>query len=284
MQLRLRSRSLDLSTPVVMGILNVTPDSFSDGGRYVLRDAAVARGREMLAEGAALIDVGGESTRPGALPVELGVELERVLPVVEALSGMTISVDTSKPQVMIAAAAAGAELINDVYALRAPGALEAAADSGCAVCLMHMQGEPRTMQLNPVYDDVVEEVYAFLAGRIEACARAGIATERLLADPGIGFGKTLDHNLCLLRHLERFAGLGVPLLVGVSRKGLIGAITGREVNERLAGSLALAAIAVEKGARVLRAHDVRQTLDAVRMAAALAGAGAWAAPQGPPAR
>jgi dihydropteroate synthase len=284
MQLRLRSRSLDLSTPVVMGILNVTPDSFSDGGRYALRDAAVARGREMSAEGAALIDVGGESTRPGALPVELGVELERVLPVVEALSGMTISVDTSKPQVMIAAAAAGAELINDVYALRAPGALEAAADSGCAVCLMHMQGEPRTMQLNPVYDDVVEEVYAFLAGRIEACARAGIATERLLADPGIGFGKTLDHNLCLLRHLERFAGLGVPLLVGVSRKGLIGAITGREVNERLAGSLALAAIAVEKGARVLRAHDVRQTLDAVRMAAALAGAGAWAAPQGPPAR
>jgi dihydropteroate synthase len=284
MQLRLRSRSLDLSTPVVMGILNVTPDSFSDGGRYALRHAAVARGREMSAEGAALIDVGGESTRPGALPVELGVELERVLPVVEALSGMTISVDTSKPQVMIAAAAAGAELINDVYALRAPGALEAAADSGCAVCLMHMQGEPRTMQLNPVYDDVVEEVYAFLAGRIEACARAGIATERLLADPGIGFGKTLDHNLCLLRHLEQFAGLGVPLLVGVSRKGLIGAITGREVNERLAGSLALAAIAVEKGARVLRAHDVRQTLDAVRMAAALAGAGAWAAPQGPPAR
>jgi len=267
-----------------MGILNVTPDSFSDGGRYALRHAAVARGREMSAEGAALIDVGGESTRPGALPVELGVELERVLPVVEALSGMTISVDTSKPQVMIAAAAAGAELINDVYALRAPGALEAAADSGCAVCLMHMQGEPRTMQLNPVYDDVVEEVYAFLAGRIEACARAGIATERLLADPGIGFGKTLDHNLCLLRHLEQFAGLGVPLLVGVSRKGLIGAITGREVNERLAGSLALAAIAVEKGARVLRAHDVRQTLDAVRMAAALAGAGAWAAPQGPPAR
>jgi dihydropteroate synthase len=284
MQLRLRSRSLDLSTPVVMGILNVTPDSFSDGGRYALRHAAVARGREMSAEGAALIDVGGESTRPGALPVELGEELERVLPVVEALSGMTISVDTSKPQVMIAAAAAGAELINDVYALRAPGALEAAADSGCAVCLMHMQGEPRTMQLNPVYDDVVEEVYAFLAGRIEACARAGIATERLLADPGIGFGKTLDHNLCLLRHLEQFAGLGVPLLVGVSRKGLIGAITGREVNERLAGSLALAAIAVEKGARVLRAHDVRQTLDAVRMAAALAGAGAWAAPQGPPAR
>jgi dihydropteroate synthase len=284
MQLSLRSRSLDLSTPVVMGILNVTPDSFSDGGRYALRHAAVARGREMSAEGAALIDVGGESTRPGALPVELGEELERVLPVVEAMSGMAISVDTSKPQVMIAAAAAGAELINDVYALRAPGALEAAADSGCAVCLMHMQGEPRTMQLNPVYDDVVEEVYAFLAGRIEACARAGIATERLLADPGIGFGKTLDHNLCLLRHLEQFAGLGVPLLVGVSRKGLIGAITGREVNERLAGSLALAAIAVEKGARVLRAHDVRQTLDAVRMAAALAGAGAWAAPQGPPAR
>jgi dihydropteroate synthase len=284
MQLRLRSRSLDLSTPVVMGILNVTPDSFSDGGRYALRDAAVARGREMSAEGAALIDVGGESTRPGALPVELGEELERVLPVVEAMSGMAISVDTSKPQVMIAAAAAGAELINDVYALRAPGALEAAADSGCAVCLMHMQGEPRTMQLHPVYDDVVEEVYAFLAGRIEACARAGIATERLLADPGIGFGKTLDHNLRLLRHLERFAGLGVPLLVGVSRKGLIGAVTGREVNERLAGSLALAAIAVEKGARVLRAHDVRQTLDAVRMAAAIAAAGAGAAPQGPPAR
>ena len=267
-----------------MGILNVTPDSFSDGGRYALRDAAVARGREMWAEGAALIDVGGESTRPGALPVKLGVELERVLPVVEAMSGMAISVDTSKPQVMIAAAAAGAELINDVYALRAPGALEAAADSGCAVCLMHMQGEPRTMQLHPVYDDVVEEVYAFLAGRIEACARAGIATERLLADPGIGFGKTLDHNLRLLRHLERFAGLGVPLLVGVSRKGLIGAVTGREVNERLAGSLALAAIAVEKGARVLRAHDVRQTLDAVRMAAAIAAAGAGAAPQGPPAR
>jgi len=275
MHLQLRTRRLDLSTPVVMGVLNVTPDSFSDGGRFAAPEDALARAREMAEAGAALLDIGGESTRPGAPPVSVAEELARVLPAVERVAGLgrtPVSVDTSKPEVMAAAAAAGAEMINDVRALAAPGAMEAAAASGCAVCLMHMQGEPRTMQSAPVYDDVVEEVYTFLAERIEACLRAGIAPERLVADPGFGFGKSLAHNLALMRQLGRFGALGVPVLVGVSRKSMIGALTGRPVAERLAGGLALTTLAVAAGARIIRSHDVAATLDAVKTTAAVLAA------------
>lgn len=275
MHLQLRTRRLDLSVPVVMGVLNVTPDSFSDGGRFAAPAAAVSRAREMAAAGAALLDIGGESTRPGAPTIGLADELARVLPVVEHIAGLDlspVSIDTTKPEVMVAAAAAGAEMINDVRALAAPGALEAAAASGCAVCLMHMQGEPRTMQSAPAYGDVVEEVYAFLAGRIEACVRAGIPLERLVVDPGFGFGKTLAHNLTLMKHLARFNALDVPVLVGVSRKSMIGALTGRPVNGRLAGGLALAALAVAAGARIIRSHDVAETLDAVNTTAAVLAA------------
>ena len=275
MHLQLRTRRLDLSVPVVMGVLNVTPDSFSDGGRFAAPAAAVSRAREMAAAGAALLDIGGESTRPGAPSIGLAEELARVLPVVEHIAGLDlspVSIDTTKPEVMIAAAAAGAEMINDVRALAAPGALEAAAASGCAVCLMHMQGEPRTMQSAPAYGDVVEEIYAFLAGRIEACVRAGIPLERLVVDPGFGFGKTLAHNLTLMKHLARFNALDVPVLVGVSRKSMIGALTGRPVNGRLAGGLTLAALAVAAGARIIRSHDVAETLDAVNTTAAVLAA------------
>jgi dihydropteroate synthase len=275
MQLRLRTITLDLHAPVVMGVLNVTPDSFSDGGRFSAPEQAVAHALAMAGEGAALLDVGGESTRPGAAPVSTAEELERVIPVIEALlaSGAApLSIDTAKPEVMLAAAEAGAELINDVQALRAPGALEAAAASGCGVCLMHMQGEPRTMQAAPAYDDVVEDVYAFLATRIEACAAAGIGLDRIVVDPGFGFGKSLAHNLSLMRHLDRFTRLGVPVLVGVSRKSMLGAVTGRPVGERLAAGLALATLAVSAGARIIRSHDVAATLDAVRMTAAVLAA------------
>jgi dihydropteroate synthase len=275
MQLQLRTRHLDLSAPVVMGVLNVTPDSFSDGGRFIDPGVAVARCLEMAGEGAALLDVGGESTRPGAAPVAAEEERARVVPVIEALASAgapAVSIDTSKPEVMLAAARAGAEMINDVRALRAPGALEAAAASGCAVCLMHMQGEPGTMQAAPAYADVVEEVYGFLAGRIEACVAAGIGTARIVIDPGFGFGKTLAHNLLLMQRLERFTGLGVPVLVGVSRKSMLGAVTGRPVDQRLAGGLALAALAVWAGARIIRSHDVAATLDAARMTAAVLAA------------
>lgn len=255
-----------------MGVLNVTPDSFSDGGAFDDAARAVQHALAMASEGAALIDVGGESTRPGARPVPAGAELERVIPVIRALAAAgapPVSVDTAKPEVMLAAAEAGAEMINDVRALQVDGALEAAASTGCGVCLMHMQGEPRTMQAAPSYGDVVEDVYAFLARRIEACVRAGIGTERLVADPGFGFGKTLEHNLALLRGLDRLGGLGVPLLVGVSRKSMIGAVTGRPVGERLAGGLALATLAVAAGARIIRSHDVAPTLDALKMTAAV---------------
>jgi dihydropteroate synthase len=270
--LRCADRTLDLTQPVVMGVLNVTPDSFSDGGRFASVDAAVEAGLRMAAEGAALIDVGGESTRPGAQPVSVEDELQRVLPVIERLRAATpviISVDTSKAQVMRAAAAAGAGFINDVRALREPGALEAAAASGCGLCLMHMQGDPRTMQVAPHYEDVVAEVRAFLAARVAACRAAGIEAARLSVDPGFGFGKNLEHNLRLLRHLPELVADGPPLLVGLSRKSTVGKLTGREPDERACGSVALAVIAVLKGARLVRAHDVAATVDALKVAAAV---------------
>jgi dihydropteroate synthase len=266
-----RDRSLDLASPVVMGILNVTPDSFSDGGRFAQRDAALAHARRMVGEGAAIIDIGGESTRPGANPATLEEELARVIPVIEALraeSPVFISVDTSKPGVMRAATRAGADIINDVRALTDPGALDAAAATGAGICLMHMLGDPRTMQDAPRYDDVVADVAAFLAARIAACRDAGIGTAKLAIDPGFGFGKRVADNLALLKHLGRFRGLGAALAVGLSRKSMLAKLTGRGVDDRIAGSVALAAIAVLNGARIVRAHDVAATLDAVRVAAA----------------
>jgi dihydropteroate synthase len=267
--LRCADKTLDLSRPVVMGVLNVTPDSFSDGGRFVSVAAAVEQGVRMAAEGAALIDVGGVSTRPGAAPVGAAEEQRRVIPVIERLRAATsvvISVDTSKAEVMRAAGAAGAGLINDVRALREPGALEAAVASGCAVCLVHMQGEPRTMQVAPSYADVVAEVRAFLAARVASSLAAGLAAERLAVDPGFGFGKTLEHNLTLLRRLSELAADGLPVLVGLSRK-----LTGRTVGERVYGSVALAVIAALAGARIVRAHDVAATVEALKVAAAVQG-------------
>ena len=272
--LRCADKTIDLSHPVVMGVLNVTPDSFSDGGRFASVEAAVAAGLRMAADGAALIDVGGESTRPGAQPVSAEDELRRVLPVIERLRAATtavISVDTSKPEVMRAAAAAGAGVINDVRALREPGALEAAAASGCGLCLMHMQGEPRTMQVAPHYTDVVGEVRAFLGARVAACRGAGIDAARLTIDPGFGFGKNLEHNLTLLRHLGELAAVGPPLLVGLSRKATVGTLTGRPPAERVYGSVALAVLAALKGARIVRAHDVAATVDALKVTAAVQG-------------
>lgn len=270
--LRCGGRTLDLSTPAVMGVLNVTPDSFSDGGRFLDRDRAVEHGVRMAEEGAAIIDVGGESTRPGAPAVSAAEEIDRVLPVIERLAARIeaiVSVDTSKPEVMRAAAAAGAGLINDVRALKAPGALGAAAATGCAICLMHMRGEPATMQREPTYVDVMSEVKAFLLDRAHKCLASGIGAERLAIDPGFGFGKTLEHNLELLRRLPELAATGLPVLVGLSRKSTVGALTGRPEGERLAGSLALAALAVLNGARIVRAHDVAPTVDALKVVSAV---------------
>lgn len=269
------SRFLDLSRPQVMGILNVTPDSFSDGGRFSQRDAALRHAEAMLRAGASLIDVGGESTRPGARAVSPVEELERVAPVVEAIAAeldVIISVDTSTPAVMRETARLGAGLINDVRSLQRDGALDAAADSGLPVCLMHMRGEPTTMQQNPHYADVLLEVGDFLRERMTACATAGIAAERLILDPGFGFAKTLEHNLSLFKHMQALHGLGRPLLVGVSRKSMIGKVLGHEVGGRLYGSLGLAALAITKGAHILRVHDVAETVDVVRMLAAVEAA------------
>ncbi len=276
MNLCFPGRRLDLTTPVVMGIVNVTPDSFSDGGRYCSPEAAVEDGLRLAGDGAAILDVGGESTRPGARPVCVAEEVDRVLPVIEGLAAATevpVSVDTSKPEVMRAAARAGASMINDVNALRAEGALLAAAETGLPVCLMHMQGEPRTMQDAPAYDDVVEDVFRFLADRIAACRTAGMDESRIVVDPGFGFGKTLEHNLQLMKGLERITDLGRPLLIGVSRKSMIGAVLDRPVDERLSGGLALGALAIERGARILRVHDVRETMDVIRMTTAVLAAG-----------
>jgi len=267
-------RALKLDRPRVMGIVNVTPDSFSDGGAHDTLEAAVAHGLRLAAEGADLLDIGGESTRPGAAEVSVEEELRRTVPVIERLARETalpLSIDTSKPEVMRAAVAAGAGLVNDVYGLRREGALDAAAALGVPVVLMHMQGEPRSMQHEPRYDDVVAEVHRFLAERIFAAEMAGIAKKRIVVDPGFGFGKTLQHNLTLLAGLERFGELGVPVLAGLSRKRSIGELTGREAPEqRVHGSVAAHLIAAQRGARLLRVHDVAATVDALKVWEAVA--------------
>ena len=266
------SRVLDLAHTHVMGILNVTPDSFSDGGRFSQLDAALRHAAAMVAAGATIIDVGGESTRPGARAVSPVEEMERVAPIVERIHrelDVIISVDTSTPAVMRETARLGAGLINDVRSLQRDGALDAAAATGLPVCLMHMLGEPGTMQDAPHYDNLVEEVTEFLVDRIAQCAAVGIAPERIILDPGFGFAKTLQHNLSLFKHMEALHALGRPLLVGVSRKSMVGQTLSRPVAERLYGSLALAALAITKGARILRVHDVAETVDVVRMIAAV---------------
>ena len=284
-QLDCAGRVLRLDVPRVMGIVNVTPDSFSDGGAHDTLEAAVAHGLRLAAEGADLLDVGGESTRPGATPVPLEEELRRVVPVVERLARETalpISVDTSKPEVMRAAVAAGAGMINDVYALRREGALDAAAASGVPVVLMHMQGEPGSMQQAPAYDDVAGEVHRFLAERIFACEMAGIAKKRLVLDPGYGFGKSTEHNLRLLRQQSRLLDLGLPVLAGLSRKRSLGDLTGRPAGERVFASVAAAVLAAEYGARLLRVHDVAATVDALKVWSAVAAQpGPAAAPARP---
>lgn len=267
-----RDRELDLGVPVVMGVLNVTPDSFSDGGRFVEPAVALRHALRMVEEGAGIIDVGGESTRPGAEPATVADELARVVPLIAALRAETdafISVDTSKPDVMRAAVDAGADIINDVRALREPGALAAAAATRAGVCLMHMQGEPRTMQDAPRYADVIADVRGFLAERIRACREADIDAASLTIDPGFGFGKRIVDNLALLKSLARLNDLGIPVVVGLSRKSMLARLTGRDVVDRTAGSVALATIAVLHGARIVRAHDVAATVDAVRVAAAV---------------
>jgi len=267
---------LDLSTPVVMGILNVTPDSFADGGRFTSFNHAIEHALSMIEAGAGIIDVGGESTRPGAQAVSEVQEIDRVVPVIESLASLTqtpISVDTSKAGVIRAAVRAGAAIVNDVRALRDDGALEATAAGSAAVCLTHMQGQPRTMQHDPQYGDVVTEVCDFLDERIRACEAAGIDRARLLIDPGIGFGKRLEHNLRLLASMPQLAALGLPVLIGVSRKSMFGALLDRPVEQRLPGSLAVATASVLAGAAIVRAHDVAETVDAVRTAAALKAAG-----------
>jgi len=272
MHWRCLNRVVDLTRPAVMGILNLTSDSFYDGGRYVRPEVALDRAAAMVTEGADIIDVGGESTRPGAMGVLESVETERVVPVIERIArtlDVTISIDTSKPGVMAAATAAGAHIVNDVRALRAPGAREWAARSGVGVCLMHMQGEPRTMQHHPHYQDVVAEVSQFLVGARESCLSAGVAQDAIVLDPGVGFGKGLEHNMTLLKELPRLAALGSPLLVGVSRKSFIGRVLDRGTEERLYGGLGLAALAVSLGARIIRTHDVAPTRDAIRMVSAV---------------
>ena len=268
MDLNLRHKILNLDCPQVMGILNITPDSFSDGGCFVTPDALQLQIEKMLQAGVAIIDVGGESTRPGAQQVGLAEELERVVPCIELIrriSDVPISIDTSKPEVMRAAIAAGADMINDVNALRAEGALKAASELGVPVCLMHMQGEPKTMQQQPEYTDVIQQVLGFFVERIAACEAAGLARENIFLDPGFGFGKTVEHNFQMLKKLELFHSLGCPLLVGISRKSMLGAVTGKPVEQRLAGSLAAVVVAALQGAQVLRVHDVAETIDALKV-------------------
>jgi dihydropteroate synthase len=256
---------LSIARPLIMGVINVTPDSFSDGGLYLSTTAAVAHARQLIAEGADLLDVGGESTRPGAAAVLLEEERRRVLPVLEALAdaGVPLSVDTQKPELMREAVAAGAAMVNDVNGFQAPGALAAVAGSNCAICIMHKQGDPQTMQQAPQYADVVAEVRDYLRQRIAAAEQAGIARDRIVIDPGFGFGKTLDHNLELLRRLDAIAALQVPVLAGLSRKSMIGKLTGKDAGDRMAGSIAAALLAAQQGAAILRVHDVAATRDAL---------------------
>jgi len=267
--------NFDLSHPLVMGILNVTPDSFSDGGQHYLLDDALRHAEQMLSAGAKIIDVGGESTRPGASAVELQQEIDRTIPVIEKITAnldVAVSIDTSKAAVMREAVSVGAGMINDVMALQAEGALQVAAqtDDSIAICLMHMQGQPRTMQQNPTYDDVVEDVNNFLLQRIDCCKQAGISSSRLVVDPGFGFGKTLSHNLQLLKNLERFLQTGCTVLAGISRKSMIGALLDNAVaSDRVVGSVAAALIAYQKGARIIRVHDVKETVDALKIAHAV---------------
>lgn len=274
--MKLRCGKFDLSPgrPLIMGIVNLTPDSFSGDGLAASSAQAIDHARAQIAAGADMLDLGAESSRPGAIPTPLDEELNRLLPVMEALAGcgVPISVDTYKPEVMRAALAAGAAMINDIYALRMPGAIEAVAEADCAVCLMHMQGEPLTMQQAPAYGDVVVEVRDFLAGRVAVLEAAGIARERIVLDPGFGFGKTLEHNLEMLRHLQDTTVSGLPILAGLSRKSMLGGITGRSVDERLPASLAAAVMALEGGARILRVHDVAATRDALAVWSAVRNA------------
>ena len=263
--LRCGAFALNLSRPLVMGVVNITPDSFSDGGKFLAANAAIDHGLQLIAEGADILDIGGESTRPGAEPVNIDEELRRVLPIIEAMQGnnVPISIDTMKPEVMKAAIQAGASMVNDVNALRADGALEVCAESNVGVCLMHMQGSPRTMQLEPSYSDVVAEVKTSLLDRAQACERAGIARDRIVIDPGFGFGKNREHNLTLLRRLKEFRELGYAVLAGLSRKSVLGKITEQEVVSRVPASVAAALLAAQNGAHIVRVHDVRATKDAL---------------------
>ena len=265
--------TLSLARPLVMGIVNVTPDSFSDGGKFLARDRAIAHARKLIEDGADILDIGGESTRPGAAAASLQLELDRVMPVLQALAGegVPISIDTQKAAVMQAAIVAGAAMINDVNALQADGAIAACAAANVAVCLMHMRGSPQTMQQQPDYADVVSEVSDFLTARVATCEAAGIARERIVIDPGFGFGKTVEHNFTLLRQLRKLVALGYPVLAGYSRKSSLGAVTGRPVEERLAASLTAAIIATQNGATILRVHDVRETVDALKVMDAVRG-------------
>ena len=265
---------LDLARPMVMGIVNVTPDSFSDGGKYSATDAAIAHGLDLVAQGAGILDIGGESTRPGATPVPLEEELRRVIPVIEGLAaqaGVPISIDTYKTEVMRAATTAGAAIINDVYALQAPGALEVAAASNAGICLMHSQGTAQTMQIDPQYQDVVREVSDFLQARMAAAEAHGIPRARIMLDPGFGFGKRSVHNIALLHELSSLCAMGQPILAGLSRKSILGQITGNDVDARLHASIAAAVIAALQGARILRVHDVKATVEALRIVTAVEG-------------
>ena len=263
---------LKLNRPHVMGIVNVTPDSFSDGGKYTSTQAAVCHALTLLAEGADILDIGGESTRPGAAPVSLDEEISRVIPVIEALKGVStvpLSIDTYKPEVMRQAIAAGADMVNDVRALQEPGALDVLVKSHVGICLMHMQGNPMTMQMSPHYEDVVIEVGQFLADRLQVCLNHGIAKNRIVLDPGFGFGKTREHNISLIQQLEKLHRIGLPLLVGLSRKSVLGAIAGGDENQRLYASIAASVISAMKGAKIVRVHDVKATVDALKVLAAI---------------